>query len=335
MIREAIKKVAENEDLTREEAYTVMNEIMSGECTDAQIACFITSLRHKTESVEEIVGCAEVMREKATKINAPRETVDIVGTGGDSQHTFNISTASSIVAAAAGVIVAKHGNRSVSSTSGSADVLKTLGVNIEADVKTVEKCIAEAGIGFMFAPLMHGAMKYAIGPRREIGIRTIFNILGPLTNPAGAPRQLLGVYASHLAPTLAMVLRDLGSEHVMVVHGHDGLDEITISDETTVAELKNGDVNEYVIAPDEFGLKTASLDAIRVNSSEESAKMVLDVLRGASGPARDVVLLNAGAAVYVAGKAEDHMAGVEMAADVIDSGKAEEKLSKLIDISNS
>ena len=334
MIREAIQKVVSGEDLSREEATAVMNEIMTGECTGAQIGSFITALRQKGETVEEIVGCAKVMREKATRIAAPPHVIDVVGTGGDSQHTFNISTTAAIVAASAGATVAKHGNRSVSSTSGAADVLKALGVNIEADTATVEACIEKAGIGFLFAPLLHGAMKHAIGPRREIGIRTVFNILGPLTNPAGAPRQLLGVYASTLAPTLALVLKQLGSTHVMVVHGHDGLDEITIAEETTIAELKDGEVNEYVIAPEEFDMSRASLDEIRVSSSEESAACVRKVLAGETGPARDVVLLNAGAAIYVADLAEDLVAGVERARQAIDQGDAAKTLETLVAVSS-
>lgn len=334
MIREAIQRVVDKKDLDRATAAAVMDEIMSGKCTDAQIACYLTALRNKGETVEEIAGSAEIMRKKASAIRAPEGVLDVVGTGGDDRGTFNVSTASAIVAAGAGAIVAKHGNRSVSSRSGSADVLKALGVNIEAEIARVEQCIREAGIGFLFAPLLHGAMKHAIGPRREMGIRTIFNILGPLTNPAGARHLLVGVYASHLAPTLALVLRELGATHAMVVHSHDGLDEIAISEETTVAELKEGDVHEYVIAPEDFGFSRAPLEAIQVASPDESAAIIRGVLDGKAGPPRDIILLNAGAALYVADRAGDLEEGIRLAAETIDSGKAKATLERLIAISN-
>ncbi len=334
MIREAIKQVVEGEDLSQAQAQAVMDEVMSGACTDAQIACLLTALRSKGETVAEIAGFAAVMREKATRIDAGEDLfIDVVGTGGDERGTFNVSTAAALVAAAGGARVAKHGNRSVSSTSGAADVLKELGVNIEADTATVERCIAEAGIGFLFAPLLHGAMKHAIGPRREIGIRTVFNILGPLTNPAGAKHQLLGVYASTLTPVMASVLKELGSQHALVVHGHDGADEITIGEETTVAELKGGEINEYVLAPDDFGLSRTPIEKLRVQSPQESARVIREVLQGRTGPARDIVLLNAGAALYVADKAEDLQAGIDLASETIDTGRAQETLAKLVDVS--
>jgi len=334
VIRECLSKVIEGLDLTQAEAVAVMDDIMSGRCTDAQIAGFLTALRLKGETVEEICGFAKVMREKATRVQADPRVIDTCGTGGDAQGTFNISTAAALVAAGAGVQVAKHGNRSVSSASGSADVLRTLGVNIDATPAQIEACMAETGIGFLFAPLLHGAMKHAIGPRRELGIRTVFNVLGPLTNPAGARRQLLGVYASSLAPTMALVLKALGSERAMVVHGHDGLDEITLSDETTVAELRDGEVQEFVIGPDDFGMRRCPLEAIRVSHAEESAARIRSVLAGEAGPARDIVVLNAGAAIVVAGKAADMMDGVELATRAIDSGRAREALARLVEVSN-
>lgn len=335
MIREAIRKLVEGIDLSRAEAAAVMNEIMSGACTDAQIAAFLVGLRNKGESVEEISGCAEVMREKATTVHAPGDVViDTCGTGGDTHGTLNVSTAAAIVAAAGGAVVAKHGNRSVSSTSGSADVLRALGVNIEAGTACVERCITEAGIGFLFAPLLHGAMKYAIGPRREIGVRTIFNILGPLTNPAGARHQLLGVYASHLAPTMASVLRTLGSTRAMVVHGHDGMDEITLTEETTIAELRDGDVCEYVVAPEDFDLSRCRLEDLRVESDAQSAARIRAVFAGETGPARDIIQLNAGAALYVAEQAEDLASGVELAGETIEAGAATRTLETLIRISH-
>jgi anthranilate phosphoribosyltransferase len=333
MIREAIAALVDGVELSREQARAVMNEIMSGECTDAQIGAFLTALRLKGETVGEIAGCAEVMREKATAIRAPGGCIDTCGTGGDSLHTFNISTAAALVAAGAGVTVAKHGNRSVSSTSGSADVLQALGVNVDAPPALVEQCLAEAGIGFLFAPRMHGAMKHAIGPRREMGIRTVFNILGPLTNPAGATRQLVGVYDAALAPVLAEVLGALGSERALVVHGHDGLDEISITGETTVAELDAGRVTTRTVTPEALGLERAPLAAIQVQSAEESAARIRGVLDGAHGPARAITLLNAGAAVYVAGRAGDMKEGVRVAREAVDSGAARTALDRLAALS--
>ncbi len=333
MIREAIAALVDGVELSREQARTVMNEIMSGECTDAQIGSFLTALRLKGETVGEIAGCAEVMREKATLIRAPEGCIDTCGTGGDSLHTFNISTAAALVAAGAGVTVAKHGNRSVSSTSGSADVLQALGVNVDAPPSLVEQCLAEAGIGFLFAPRMHGAMKHAIGPRREMGIRTVFNILGPLTNPAGAKRQLVGVYDPALAPVLAEVLGALGSERALVVHGHDGLDEISISGETTVAELAEGRVTTRTLTPEEAELEPAPLAALQVSSAEESAARIRGVLDGEHGPSRAITLLNAGAAIYVAGKASGIAEGVRVAAEAIDSGAARTALDRLAALS--
>ena len=330
MIREAISKVVDGENLSQEEAAATMNEIMSGDATPAQISCFITALRLKGETVDEITGCAKIMREKVTRIESQaKPLVDTCGTGGDGLHTFNISTTAAFVAAGAGLHVAKHGNRSVSSKSGSADVLKALGVNIEADAVTVARCVDEVGIGFLFAPMLHPAMKYAIGPRREIGIRTIFNILGPLTNPAGASSQVLGVYDPGLTETLANVLKNLGSEHVFVVHGSDGLDEMTVTDKTHVAELVDGEVKCYEIDPEDFGISKADISSLVGGAAEENAQITLDILNGDKGPGRDIVLLNSAAAIVAGGLASNLAEGIQIAAQTIDSGKALEKLELL------
>jgi anthranilate phosphoribosyltransferase len=335
MIREIIRKLTERRDLTTDEATQAMNEVMSGEATPAQIAAFIIALRMKGETSEEITGCARVMREKATRVDAGTAVaVDTCGTGGDARNTFNISTAAALVAAGAGVTVAKHGNRAVSSNSGSADVLKALGVNIEAPTDRVEKCLQQARIGFLFAPLLHGAMKHAIGPRREIGVRTVFNVLGPLTNPAGARRQLVGVYDASLPPVIATVLRNLGSERCMVVHGDDGLDEITTTGKTLVAELKDGDISTYHLTPEELGLSRAKLADLTVRTIEEAADAVRSVIGGAKGPKRDVVLLNAGAAIMVSGQASDLKSGIAKAAASVDSGAGAKALEDLVRITN-
>lgn len=334
MIREAISRVVLGEDLGEQEAVEVMNEIMTGEATPAQIASFITALRLKGESIEEITGFARVMRDKATKIGTDEEiVVDTCGTGGDGAHTFNISTCAAFVVAGAGMKVAKHGNRSVSSKCGSADVLKELGVNIEIPPEKVEECLHEVGIGFLFAPLLHGAMKYAIGPRREIGIRTVFNILGPLTNPAGAKCQVLGVYDPKLTEPLANVLKNLGSTHALLVHGMDGLDEITLTHQTRVSELANGEVKTYSISPEDFGFTRCQTKDLKGGEPGENARILLNVLEGRSGPQRDVVLLNAAAGIVAAG-AEDLNAGIELAKESIDSGLAKEKLEALKEYTN-
>ncbi len=341
-IKEAISKVVKGTDLTEDEMVSVMNEIMGGGASPAQIGSFITALRLKGETVPEITGAARVMREKATRVEVPTgagNVIDTCGTGGDESMTFNISTASAFVAAGAGVIVAKHGNRSVSSKSGSADVLRSLGVNIEAEVTRVEECMLEAGIGFLFAPMLHGAMKYAAPVRREIGIRTIFNILGPLTNPAGATRQLLGVYDPALTDILAMVLANLGTVHAFVVRGEDGLDEITLTDETKVTELKDGSVRTYHIKPEDFGFERCSIDDLRGGDlkgggPDENDGIILDVFKGKKGPCRDIVLLNSAAAITVGGKAGSIEEGIAVAHGVIDSGAALEKLEKLKEITN-
>ena len=335
MIKEAIAKVVEKVDLSEEEMESTMDEIMSGKATPAQIGSLITALRMKGETVEEIAGAARLMREKAVKIkSSSRLLVDTCGTGGDRSHTFNISTVSAFVVAGTGLKVAKHGNRSVSSQCGSADVLETLGVNIEAKKEVVERCLEENGIAFLFAPLLHGAMKYAIGPRREMGIRTIFNVLGPLTNPAQAKAQVIGVYDGKLTEPLAQVLGRLGSKHSFVVHGSDGLDEITLTGETRISELKEGNVNTYQIKPEDFGLKTCGKDALLGGDKQNNADIIQEILKGAKGPRRDIVLLNSAAAIVAGDKAKDFKEGIELARDSIDSGGAREKLKKLIEMSN-
>ncbi|HAS17939.1 MAG: anthranilate phosphoribosyltransferase [Nitrospirae bacterium RIFCSPLOWO2_02_42_7] len=330
MIKEAITKLVEKTDLTGVETETVMEEIMSGLATQAQIASFLTALRIKGETVEEITGAARVMRSKATRINvAAHNIVDTCGTGGDRSHTFNISTSAAFVVAGAGVTVAKHGNRSVSSACGSADVLKALGVNIDIQPERVEKCVNEIGIGFLFAPVHHPAMRYAIGPRQEIGIRTMFNILGPLTNPAGASCQIIGVYSAHLTETLAHVLLNLGSTHCMVVHGSDGLDEITITGETRVSEGRKGKVRTYQIRPGDYGIKTGTIEDIKGGNADDNAGILKKILEGEMGQRRDIVLLNAAAGIFVGGKASDLNSAIRVAEESIDSGKALAKLEAL------
>ncbi|MCZ6681012.1 MAG: anthranilate phosphoribosyltransferase [Candidatus Poribacteria bacterium] len=330
MILSAIQKVVDGQHLTEQETVDTMNEIMSGEATPAQIACFITALRMKGETIEEITGAARVMREKATRIHTKHPlVVDTCGTGGDGSHTFNISTTAAFVVAGADLPVAKHGNRSVSSSSGSADVLKALGVNIDIGPEQVESCIDEVGIGFLFAPALHGAMKYAIGPRREIGIRTIFNALGPLTNPARAQAQVIGVYASTLTEPLANVLKNLGTQHAFVVHGADGLDEITTTTTTRVSELVDGTVKTYTLDPTALGIPTAQPEELVGGTPEENAEITSIVLKAEKGPKRDIVLLNAAAAIVAGGKANNLEAGLGIAAESIDSGKALAKLEGL------
>jgi len=335
MIVEAIKKVVEKQNLNRDEAVAVMEEIMSGQATPAQIASFITGLRMKGETVEEIVGFARVMREHATPIRPDQvELLDTCGTGGDVSHTFNISTVTAFVAAGAGVKVAKHGNRSVSSHCGSADVMEALGVKIELPPEKIEACIDQVGIGFMFAPLLHQAMKYAIGPRREIGIRTVFNILGPLTNPARATYQILGVFNPDLTETIAQVLGDLGVKHALVVHGADGLDELSTTGENKISEMANGKVNTYRLNPKQLGLPLATLDDLKGGSIEENVQIVRSILSGEKGPRRDVVLLNSAAALIAAERAGNFNEGLGLASQSIDSGAALEKLEKLVEFSN-
>ncbi len=350
MIRQSLYKVVNRQDLSEKEMIETMTEIMEGKATQAQIGAFITALRMKGETVEEITGAARVMREKALKIgsgnglvsldrddiNIDQETiVDTCGTGGDGTNTFNISTTTAFVVAGAGLKVAKHGNRSVSSRCGSADVLEELGINLNITPADVERCLNEIGIGFLFAPLLHGAMKYAIGPRKEIGLRTIFNILGPLTNPAGANVQVLGVYEPELTGTLAHVLKKLGSKSAFVVHGVDCIDEISITGETLVNELNDGEVKEYTIHPEDFGLPCSSIDSIRGGNARDNAEIVRSVLNGEDGARRHIVLLNASAALVAAGKASDFKEGIEIAEESIDSGNALKKLNDLISLTRS
>lgn len=333
-IKEAIAKLVNNRHLSLDESRTVMTQIMEGAASEAQIASFITALRMKGETVEEITGCTIAMRKKAVRIKAGDGiVVDTCGTGGDAKNTFNISTATAFVVAGAGLKVAKHGNKASSSQCGSADVLKRLGVNIEADVQTVEKCIAIANIGFLFAPLLHQAMKYAIGPRKEIGIRTIFNIIGPLANPAGATHRILGVYSEHMTLIMAEALKMLGDTHAFVVHGIDGLDEITITDNTKVCELAGNTIKSYYLNPEDFGIKKARLSELTVNTPDESAIAIREVLDGIRSPKRDVVLLNAAAVIIAGGLADDFKEGLEIGAQSIDTGNAKSVLRKLMEIS--
>ncbi|GBD97362.1 MAG TPA: anthranilate phosphoribosyltransferase [Nitrospirae bacterium] len=334
MIKEAIKLTVDGNNLSEEQMIGAMRDIMEGNATDAQIASFLTALRMKEETVEEITGAAKVMREKVTGIKAPEYTVDTCGTGGDMSHTFNISTTSALVVAACGVPVAKHGNRSVSSRCGSADVLEALGIKIDLEPLKVEKCLEETGFGFMFAPLFHPAMKYAIGPRKEIGIRTVFNILGPLTNPAGAQRQVLGVFSDKLTEPLAEVLGNLGVKHAFVVHGQDGLDEITGTDKTKVSELKDGKVDTYFISPDNFNFEKAVKDDLVGGNADENAKITIEILDGKKGPKRDIVLMNAAAALITGDRAKDFNEAVEQASQAIDSGAARRKLEQVKEVSN-
>ena len=325
MIREAIKKAVEKSDLTEQEAVATMAEIMDGEATPAQVACFITAMRMKGETVEEITGFVKVMREKSVKVRPrSRNLLDTCGTGGDKLNTFNISTTAAFVVAGAGVKVAKHGNRAASSSCGSADVLEALGVNLSLSPEAIAQCIDDAGIGFMFAPAMHPAMKHAVGPRKEIGIRTVFNILGPMTNPAGAKRQVIGVFSPDLTETMANVLGALGTQRAMVFHGMAGLDEISTLGETRISELKDGAVSTYLLRPEDVGLKAAKADDLSAGDGGvvDNVAVLLAVLNGEKGPKRDITLLNAAAALMVAGKAADLREGLAMAAESVDTGEA-------------
>jgi anthranilate phosphoribosyltransferase len=330
-IKQAIARVIDGEDLDADEMSAVMRGIMTGTATPAQIAGFLVALRLKGETVDEIAAAAAVMRELAAgvDIGGLDHAVDIVGTGGDAAGTFNVSTASMFVAAAAGCHVAKHGNRSVSSKSGSADVLEAAGIRLDLTPEQVARCVREVGVGFMFAPAHHGAMRHAIGPRRELGVRTIFNVLGPLTNPAGVPCQLLGVFDGALVEPLARVLQRLGSRHVLVVHARDGLDEISIGERTDVAELKDGHIRRFDIGPEDFGLERASLDNIRVDDPTASLAMLRGVLEDRPGPARDIVALNAGAAIYAADRVGDLAEGIALAQARLADGSALQRLDAL------
>ncbi len=336
----ALEHILAGQDLSHAAMLAIMQQVMRGELTPAQIAGLVIALRVKGESVDEITAAATVMRQLSTKVEISDSThlIDTCGTGGDGIQTFNVSTVSAFVAAAAGAKVAKHGGRSVSSSCGSADVLEALGVNVNLTPAQVANCVDEIGIGFMFAPNHHSAMKHAAPVRRELGVRTIFNLLGPLTNPASAKRQVMGVFSKDLTLKLAKVLKNLGSEHVLVVHGADGMDEISFTGDTFVAELKDGKMREYILNPAQFGLKLHALKSIRVENAQQSRAMILDVLHGKSSvgknsAARDIVLLNAGAAIYTAGLQPNIQAGIEHAAQVIDSGAAKEKLDELLRLS--
>jgi anthranilate phosphoribosyltransferase len=330
LIRDAIVKLAAGHALSQAEASAAMEEIMSGEATAAQIASFVTALRFKGESVDEIAGLARVMRMRAVNVSTPHTVVDTCGTGGDSSGTINVSTIAAFVAAGAGARVAKHGNRAMSSQAGSADVLEALGVRLEVGPEGVARCIDEIGIGFMFAQAFHPAMRHAAAPRREIGIRTVFNILGPLTNPARARHQVVGVGDGALLQRMAGALSALGSRHALVVHGGDGLDEITLSGPTKVAEVADGQVREYEIAPEDVGLDRVPVRALAGGSPEENARAARRVLSGEQGPHRDVVVLNAAAALVAADLAPDLKTGVERAIEAIDTGAAQKKLEGLV-----
>ncbi len=334
--QEALARIIAQQEIPHTEMLLLMRQIMQGELSPVLIAAIIIGLKVKKETVSEIAAAAQVMREFATPVTVRNHAylVDTCGTGGDAQHTFNISTASAFVAAAAGARVAKHGGRSVSSKSGSADVLEAIGINLNQSAGQVAKNIDDIGVGFMFAPNYHSAMKYAAPVRRELGVRTLFNILGPLTNPAGAKHQVLGVFNAELVSILAHVLQLLGSKHVMIVNGHDGLDEITITGETRVGELKHNKVIEYNISPEDFSFKTAPIEAIQVSDNNHAKAMLLAVLENQPGPARDIVLLNAGAAIYVAGIADSLAQGIKQAKIAIETGAALNKLHQLIEYSN-
>jgi anthranilate phosphoribosyltransferase len=329
-----IAKVATGASLTRDEAASAFDSMMSGEATPSQMGGLLMALRVRGETVDEITGAVTTMRAKMLPVKAPADAIDVVGTGGDASGSFNISTCASFIVAGAGVPVAKHGNRALSSKSGAADVLQALGVNIELNPAQVGRCISEAGIGFMFAPAHHPAMKN-VGPTRvELGTRTIFNLLGPLSNPAGVKRQMVGTFSKHWIEPMAKVLDNLGAESIWVVHGSDGLDEITTAGPTSVAELKNGKIRTFEIAPEDVGIERARPEALRGGDAEKNAEGLLDVLKGKKGPFRDIAIMNAGAALVVASKAKDLKEGVALAAKSIDSGEAEGRLDRLVAVSN-
>lgn len=332
-----LNQLIAKQDLAQVEMLNLMRQVMTGELTSAQVAALLIALRIKGETVDEIAAAAMVMRELSSHVNVPQHEhlIDTCGTGGDGNQTFNVSTACAFVAAAAGAKVAKHGGRSVSSTSGSADVLEALGVNVGLQSEQVAICVDQIGIGFMFAPNHHSAMKYAAPVRRELGVRTLFNLLGPLTNPANAKRQVMGVFSRELTLKLAQVLQQLGAEQVMVVHGADGMDEISFSGDTYVAELRDGKIREYTLNPQQFDMPVHQLAQIQIADATSSKQMLLSVLQGGQTPARDIVLLNAGAAIYVSGLAADLAAGIQRAAQVIDAGLALEKLQALVALSQS
>jgi anthranilate phosphoribosyltransferase len=332
MLRSAIQKLIEGRNLTESEVMQAMGCIMDGDASQAQIGSFITALRMKGETIEEITGCAKVMREKADRITPEIPYfIDTCGTGGDGANTFNISTASAFVASAGGVAVAKHGNRSISSKCGCADVLEALGINISLTPVQVKECIEKVGIGFMFAPAFHKSMRHAAGPRKELGIRTIFNILGPLTNPANAKGQVLGVFDGRLTEPIANVLLNLGVERAMVIHGNDGLDEISVTDRTSVSEVRGGKVGNYTITPEEFGVNRAKPEDLKGGDAQVNAHLILNVFNGEKGAKRDIVVVNAAAALYVGRKVDSMKDGIELAEQIIDSGKALSKVCELRD----
>jgi anthranilate phosphoribosyltransferase len=336
-INQAIKAVIEKKNLNESDMLDVMNSIMTGQTTDAQIGAFLVGLSMKGETIEEITASAKVMRSLATpvEIKSNKYLVDTCGTGGDGLGLFNISTASAFVVAAAGGKVAKHGNRSISSKSGSADVLESAGVNLNLSPSLISECIAQIGVGFMFAPAHHSAMKHAIGPRKELAVRTIFNVLGPLTNPAKAPNQVMGVYDKNLIEPIANVLKELGSRHVMVVHSDDGLDELSIADKTYVAELKDGNVSTYSVHPEDFGLTLGDLKDIRADNADASLALITEAFSGRNGTAKNIISLNAGAAIYVSGLTTSLQSGIDRANQVLSDGSSQKKLDEYIKISNS
>jgi len=337
VLKEAVARLVNREDLERAEISAVFEEIFSGKSTPAQIGGFLVALRMKGETPEEIAGAAEAMRRNATRVRVPegRTVLDTCGTGGDGAHTFNISTAAAFVAAAAGATVAKHGNRSVSSRCGSADVLAAAGVDINAETQLVERCLEEIGIGFLFAPNLHGVMKHVIGPRRELGVRSIFNLMGPLSNPAAATHQLLGVYDAALVPVLGRTLVALGCERALVVHGEDGLDEISPCGATRAALVEGGQMRELTIMPDDAGVHRVHLKELRGGEPAENAETLRAVLNGAEGPIRHAVVLNAAGALWVAGLASDLQSGAELAREILDTGKALAKLRELVALTSS
>ena len=336
-INQAIKAVIEKKNLNESDMLDVMNSIMTGQTTDAQIGAFLVGLSMKGETIEEITASAKVMRSLATpvEIKSDKYLVDTCGTGGDGLGLFNISTASAFVVAAAGGKVAKHGNRSISSKSGSADVLESAGVNLNLSPSLISECIAQIGVGFMFAPAHHSAMKHAIGPRKELAVRTIFNVLGPLTNPAKAPNQVMGVYDKNLVEPIANVLKELGSRHVMVIHSDDGLDEFSIADKTYVAELKDGNVSTYSVHPKDFGLTLGDLKDIRADNADASLALITEAFSGRNGTAKNIISLNAGAAIYVSGLTTSLQSGIDRANQVLSDGSSQKKLDEYIKISNS
>ena len=335
MIREAIETLVAGQSLTMDEAAAAMNEIMEGEATPAQFGAFVTALRLKGETADEIAGMARVMREKSLHVRADGPLVDTCGTGGDASGSFNISTTAAFLVAGAGVKVAKHGNRAMSGACGSADVLEALDAKIDLSPEGVQRCLEEVGFGFMFAQRYHPSMRFAAGPRREIGIRTVFNILGPLTNPAGAKSHLIGVADPAVGERMAQVLGRLGSDRALVVHGNDGLDEITLGDSTQVWEMRGGAVSSYEVSPEDLGMARVSLETLRAVSIDQSVCIMRGVLGGGGGPTREVVLMNAGAALLAAGKVESLTDGVTLAAEAIDSGRAGKKLDAFIELSSS